>query len=164
MLATLAPALYAATLTAAGEVGPLEWRPLPPLPDPIGVAGPFVGTHRGVIVVAGGANFAAADAADLWDVAKQFQAAAFVLAPEPGEAGGYAWRSGFSLDAPVAYGASASTAAGIVCAGGDDGTQVFAAVFLLTWNPKTSTLAQRVLPPLPTPSTAGGAAVVGRHV
>ena len=40
------------------------------LPDEIGVAGPIVGTHQDVLVVAGGANFAKADAPDLWDLPK----------------------------------------------------------------------------------------------
>ena len=142
----------------------LEWRALPPLPDPVGVAGPFVGVHLGAIIVAGGANFAAADAADLWEVPKRFQAAAFVLGPRPGSAGDHAWRTGFALDRPLAYGASASTPAGIICAGGEDGTRVFADVVLLGWDPDEGKLVSRPLPPLPAPSTAGGAAVVGGHV
>lgn len=142
----------------------LEWRLLPPLPDPIGVAGPFVGAHRGAIVVAGGANFAAADAADLWDVPKKYQATASVLTRDADAAGPLAWQTGFALDRPLAYGASASTPAGIVCAGGEDGTRVFADVVLLGWDPEPRTLTARPLPPLPAPSTAGGAAVVGSQV
>lgn len=165
MVAAMGPAVVGATLAAAGEVGPpLDWQPLPPLPDPIGVAGPFVGTHQGGLVVAGGANFATTAAADLWSAPKRFQAAAFVLVPQPDAAGGYVWRTGFALDKPAAYGATASTPAGIVCVGGEDGTQALAEAFLLTWNPATGTLTQKPLPPLPVASTAGGAAVVGEHV
>ena len=142
----------------------LDWQPLPALPDPIGVAGPFVGTHRGGLVVAGGANFAAADAADLWEVPKRFQAAVFVLVRQGDGAAPNTWQTGFALDKPLAYGASASTPAGIVCAGGEDGTQVFADAFLLAWDPAAKKLAQAPLPPLPAPSTAGGAAVVDNHV
>ena len=167
--------LAAVSLLASGEpsggadpaplpASRLEWRVLPPLPDPIGVAGPFVGAHRGAIVVAGGANFAAADAADLWDVPKKYQATAAVLTRDTDGAGPFTWRTGFALDRPLAYGASASTPAGIVCAGGEDGTRVFADVVLLSWDPEPRTLTARPLPPLPAPSTAGGAAVVGSHV
>jgi len=35
----------------------LDWRQLPPLPDPTGFAGPFAGTSGGALIVAGGANF-----------------------------------------------------------------------------------------------------------
>jgi len=164
-IAILALAWVAVAPAAAADTRQwLDWQPLPALPDRLGVAGPFVGTHRGALIVAGGANFAAADAADLWDVPKRFQAAAFVLAGPGTRAAPYAWQSGFALDKPIAYGASASTPAGIVCAGGEDGTQAFADAFLLTWDPAAKKLSQAPLPPLPAPSTAGGAAVVGSHV
>jgi solute:Na+ symporter, SSS family len=165
LLAVLALAWVAVSPAAAADTRQwLDWQPLPPLPDPIGVAGPFVGTHRGGLVVAGGANFASADAADIWDVSKCFHAAAFVLARQGAGAVPYAWQTGFALGKPIAYGASASTPAGIVCAGGEDGTQVFADAFLLTWDPAAKKLTHAPLPPLPASSTAGGAAVVGNHV
>jgi SSS family solute:Na+ symporter len=162
--ATVALALAAAAAPAAETRQWLDWQPLPPLPDPIGVAGPFVGSHQGGLIVAGGANFAPAEAADLWEVPKRFHQAAFVLAPAAGEAGGYAWQTGFALERPLAYGACASTPAGIVCAGGDDGSAVSAEAFLLAWDPERGGLEQTPLPPLPAPSTAGGAALVGNHV
>jgi len=34
----------------------LDWQPFPDLPDPLGVAGPFVGVHNDALIVAGGAN------------------------------------------------------------------------------------------------------------
>ena len=162
--ATVVLALVAAAAPAAETRQWLDWQPLPPLPDPIGVAGPFVGSHQGGLIVAGGANFAAAEAADLWDVPKQFHQAAFVMAPAADEASGFAWRTGFALERPLAYGACASTPAGVVCAGGDDGSAVSAEAFLLTWDPERGGLEQTPLPPLPAPSTAGGAALVGDHV
>ncbi|MCH1440047.1 MAG: hypothetical protein L7W43_10350, partial [Rubripirellula sp.] len=40
------------------EEGLLTWSDeIPPLPDSIGVAGPFVGVHGEALIVAGGANF-----------------------------------------------------------------------------------------------------------
>jgi len=42
------------TLTLWAE--PL-WKPLPPIPDPVGVAAPFAGVSGGALIVAGGANF-----------------------------------------------------------------------------------------------------------
>ena len=43
---------------ADDEAIALDWRPLPDLPNELGVAGPFVGVHNGALIVAGGANFA----------------------------------------------------------------------------------------------------------
>jgi len=163
LLAAVVPCVAAALATAAEDRRWLDWQPLPALPDAIGVAGPFVGAHAGGLVVAGGANFAAVDAPDLWDLPKRYHAATFVLTPQGG-GGENSWQTGFSLDRPIAYGASASTPAGVVCAGGEDGATVFATAFLLVWDPATGRLTQRPLPPLPTPSTAGGAALVGSHV
>lgn len=140
----------------------LDWQPLPPLPDPLGVAGPFVGTHAGVLIVAGGANFGAADAPDLFELPKRFSEAAFVLTRADKTT--WAWQRGFALDRPVAYGAVASTPRGIVCIGGEDATQVFCEAFMLTWDPGRQSLTQTPLPALPQPSTAGGAAFVGSHV
>jgi len=166
--------LFAAGLVAASAgtaahgpqaSGPqFDWQPLPPLPAALGVAGPFVGLHQGAIVVAGGANFAAVEAADLWTVPKQFHAAACVLTCQDGLTGACAWHTGYTVDRPVAYGSSASTPAGVVCVGGEDGRRVFADAFLLTWDPVAGKLAQQPLPRLPGPSTGGGAAVVGSHV
>ena len=140
----------------------LAWEPLPALPDPLGVAGPFVGTHGNALIVAGGANFTTADAADLWEVPKRWQADAFVLARD-GD-GGFRWRTGFALDRPRGYGGCGSTPEGVVCAGGDDGTDVFADAFLLRWDAVRETLVQLPLPPLPEPVTASAVAVVGGHV
>jgi len=140
----------------------LDWQPLPQLPDPLGVAGPFVGTHAGVLIVAGGANFGAADAPDLFELPKRFSEAAFVLTR--GDKTAWAWQGGFALDRPVAYGAVASTPRGIVCTGGEDATQVFCEAFMLSWDPGRQSLTQTPLPAFPQPSTAGGAAFVGSHV
>lgn len=165
LVAATAASLAAGPLAPAADGPPcLDWQTLPALPDPLGVAGPFVGVHRGGLVVAGGANFAAADAADLWDVPKRFHAAAYVLTRPAGGTGPMVWRGGFELERALAYGASASTPAGVVCVGGEDGTRVSAEAFLLTWDPATATLARQPLPALPAPSTAGGAVTVGNHV
>jgi solute:Na+ symporter, SSS family len=159
-----ATSLLAASLAPAADTRRwLDWQPLPALPDAIGVAGPFVGAHGGGLIVAGGANFAAADAPDLWDRSKRYHAAAFVLVPREGDRR-YGWRTGFALDRPVAYGVSASTPAGVVCAGGEDGRQVCADAVLLTWDAAAGKLLKRPLPPLPVPTTAAGAALAGDHV
>jgi SSS family solute:Na+ symporter len=121
-----------------------------------------VGSHAGALIVAGGANFAPPDAADLWDVPKRWQRDAFVLTRATD--GSFNWQAGGSLDRPRGYGACVSTPWGVVGIGGDDGTDVFDDVFLLRWNPDRRTLDQAPLPSLPAAVTAAGAAVVGDHV
>ncbi|MBR90601.1 MAG: galactose oxidase, partial [Verrucomicrobiales bacterium] len=47
-----------ATCALAAAKPSLKWEQLPLFPkDHIGVAGPFVGVHNDVLIVAGGANF-----------------------------------------------------------------------------------------------------------
>lgn len=161
-LGTAALPLHATEPPTAAPEAWLDWKSLPPLPDPIGIAGPLVGVHDGGLIVAGGANFGPDDAADLWQLPKRFHRAVHVLTRSVD--GRLSWRTGFKLDRARAYGACASTPAGVVCAGGDDGTEVLADAFLLTWNAAAGALRQRPLPPLPAPRTAAGAAVVGGQV
>ncbi len=154
-------------LSATDEAGTspardwLDWRPLPSLPDPLGVAGPFVGAHGDALIVAGGANFTTADAADLWEVPKRWQADGFVLVKSEG--GDLRWRTGLALDRPRAYGGCCSVPEGVICIGGDDGTDVFRDAFLLLWNAEQESLGQLPLPPLPASVTAPAVAVVGDH-
>lgn len=150
-----------AVLAEPGAGGRLAWSPLPPLPDPIGVAGPFVGSHAGAVIVAGGANFAAADAADLWTLPKRWHATVHVLTGSPAAA---VWLAQPPLDHPVAYGAAATTPAGVACLGGDDGKAVSAAAFLLRWDPAARRVERIALPPLPAAVTSSAAAFVGDHV
>jgi SSS family solute:Na+ symporter len=142
----------------------LTWNELPALPDSIGVAGPFVGTHDGVVIVAGGANFSP----PVWEAEKTWHDRIWVLrhdGTDPNAAPRHPrWIDGGRLPWPRAYGASASTSHGVVCVGGNDATGTFADAFLLRWN----TTAERVecvpLPPLPQPSASGCAAAIGDTV
>ena len=59
----LAPALIALNVATiqvalAEEVSLLQWDELPALPNDLGVAGPFVGVHKDVLIVAGGLGIA----------------------------------------------------------------------------------------------------------
>lgn len=140
----------------------LAWQPLPPLPDPLGVAGPFVGSHRGAVVVAGGANFPTADGQDRWAVPKVWHHDVWVLAAGP--SGATEWLAQPPLDRPIGYGGSASTPAGVVCIGGEDGTRMFDTVTLLGWDPESRSVTSRALPPLPQPLAFGGATAIGSMV
>ena len=57
----------------------LKAEALPDLPDPIGMAGPFVGVHNDALIVAGGANFPVPEGEDLWEVPKIYHADAWAV-------------------------------------------------------------------------------------
>ena len=135
----------------------LKWESLPDLPESLGVAGPFAGSHKDALIIAGGANFAK----PIWATEKQWTQQIHVLAEEEGS---YTWHDGGLLKKPIAYGASVTTEKGIVCMGGNDGSQTFRDVFLLQWDPigkKTKTI---IYPSLPEPCAYGQAALVGNTI
>ena len=137
--------------------GFFSWERLPDLPDALGVAGPFVGTHRGVLMVAGGANFPA----PTWQSTKAYHGAIHVLAPG---GDGWKWTPAGDLEHPVGYGVSVSTPAGVVCIGGHDGSGVFDTTRLLTWDPDLGKVMTRALPSLPVATTHGTGVAIGNRV
>lgn len=132
----------------------LSWSELPPLPDPIGVAGPFVGVHRDALIVAGGANFPH----PVWENDKRWHDAIHVLIQKDSE---YRWIDAGKLHRPVAYGAAVSTAEGVVCIGGNDAEETFADVFLLRFDPDKELVEIVDYPPLPQRCAYASAAIVG---
>jgi len=154
---------------SAGETGPggrLHWSALPPLPPApgqarqIGLAGPFVGVHNDVPIVAGGANFP--DALPWRGGKKVWWPDAFALVRGPD--GKRSWRTdaGWRLPRALAYGAAVSTADGVVCIGGCDANRCYADAFRLSWNGRGLTATD--LPPLPRPLAFLGAARIGNVV
>ena len=133
----------------------LDWRQLPPLPDPIGFAGPFAGTSGGALIVAGGANFP--DKMPWEGGRKVWYDTAFVLDRTNG-----AWRGAFKLPRPLGYGVSVTTRDGVVCIGGSDAKQHVRDVSLLSW--KKGELKCEPLLPLPEPLANSCGAVVGKTV
>lgn len=140
------------------EPGPrdlLKWDSLPDLPDELGVAGPFVGTHNDSLIVAGGANFPR----PVWETSKVWHDRIHVLTR--GQDNKLSWHDGGKLSRPIAYGAAVSTKDGVVCIGGNDAESTFADVFLLQWNSKTQTIETIAYPALPGPCAFGAATLVG---
>jgi N-acetylneuraminic acid mutarotase len=133
----------------------LDWHQLPPLPDPIGFAGPYAGVSGGALIVAGGANFP--DKMPWEGGRKVWHDAAFVLDRTNG-----AWRGGFHLPRPLGYGVSVTTPEGVLCIGGSDERQHVRDVFLLTW--RRGKLHHRELPPLPAPLANSCGALLGQTV
>jgi SSS family transporter len=146
------------------------FEPLPDFPDPIGVAGAFVGWIGETLVVAGGANFAAADDPDLWTKPKRYGDTIWIL-KKPGStesAEGWRWERAGQLSEPLAYGAAVSIPQGLLCIGGENEIGPTRRVFLLQLVPQVSgtTVVESTqpFPPLDTPTTAMGAAMLGNDV
>lgn len=141
----------------AGAWAAPSWSPLPPLPDPVGVAAPFAGTPGGVLVVAGGANFPAGPP---WDGGKKvWHDTIWVLSSPSGP-----WRKGGALPQPRAYGVSLTHRDRLFCVGGSDATHHTAEVVGLRWRRgRIEPVAPDDLPPpLPMPMANGAGVVDGR--
>jgi SSS family solute:Na+ symporter len=145
------------TLANIGIASEIDWRSLPDLPDELGVAGPFVGVHNDVLIVAGGANFGR----PVWESPKQWHDAIHVLVKTDT---GYQWKSGGKLSRKIGYGTSVSTNGGVLCIGGNDAETTFQTVFLLAWSPAEETIEILDMPDLPTPLAYAQAAIIGSKV
>ena len=127
----------------------LSFSLLPDVPAEIGLGGPLVGTHEGVLVVAGGANFPTPlteGGSKVWhdDV--------YVLLP-----GAEQWITDQKLPRPLAYASCTSTPQGIVVVGGSDADQVYSTAFLMRWDAAAKQVHFEPLPDLPAASAFGSA-------
>ncbi len=151
--------------SASGQVA-LEWTELPELPTPSGatiqpgLAGAFTGISNDALIVAGGASFPD----PLNESVQTWHDDISVLVRDTNADESYRWITGQKLDRPVAFGASVSTARGVVCIGGNDSGRTFFDVFLLRWDPEEERVIQESLPNLPEPLTHADAAVIGDTV
>jgi len=146
----------ACILTLAQSVDLLEWTPLPPIPDELGVAGPYTGVHSDFLLVAGGANFPA----PVWESNKVWHDSIYGLSLDDENAN---WKTVGQLPRPLGYGACVSVPEGVVCIGGNDSGVVYDSVFLLSWNGE-SVVIDDSLPPLPQPLCYSVAAMIGSYI
>jgi SSS family transporter len=118
---------------------PVVWTEASPLPEPLGVAGPFVGVMDGSLYVAGGAHF---ETSPFQGGAKRWVDNVWAL-----DAPGGAWREAGKLPRPLGYGVSVSTPDGMIWAGGSDAQQHYRDV----WRVRSSNggVELEELPPLP---------------
>ncbi|MBI1312955.1 galactose oxidase [bacterium] len=120
----------------------LEWSQMPPLPDPIGFAGPFVGVAGDALIVAGGANFPEAAP---WDGGtKVWHDRVFVLPQPTGP-----WFEAGRLTQPLGYGVAVSWRDRMILIGGGDAQRHSPAVTELHWDGRSIQTAE--LPDLPQP-------------
>ena len=163
-------AILAAMATAARSAeGPaLRWSPLPTLPPAggearqWGLAGAFVGAHRGALIVAGGANFP--HAMPWRGGRKVWWADGFVLIRDGDGPARWLTSGEYALPRPLAYGASVSGPDGVTCIGGCDGTRCYADVLRLRWDPDRRVLVRQRLASLPRPLAFMSAARIGEVV
>ena len=142
-------------LLRSTEAFQLDWDELPPLPDRVGLAGPYAGVSGGALVVAGGANFPAEKP---WEGGRKvWQDEIYLLAKPGGE-----WRTAGRLPRPLAYGVSVTWGDALICIGGSDSQNHHADVFRLS--SASGHLERDDLPPLPIPLAYMGGAVVGKTV
>lgn len=111
----------------------------------IGVAGPVVGIHNEVMLLAGGANFPEAPP---WEGGKKaiYREGSALKRTRNGQ-----WKASgsFALERPVAYAASCSMPTGVVFAGGEDESGPLRAVWRLKWDAAARKVVQESLPELP---------------
>ncbi len=144
----------------------IEWSELPQLPPPApgikqpGVAGPFAGIHGTTLIIAGGANFR--DTMP-WHGGKKYYHDDIYALNLP--VNGSSWKScrgEISLPVPVAYGASASTEAGLVCMGGETELGLTDAAYIISGAGEKLIITP--LPPLPVPLSNAASASLGPKV
>lgn len=131
-----------------------NWQQLPPLPDVLGVAGPFAGVSRGALIVAGGANFP--DKMPWEGGKKVWHDRVWVLEKPDG-----AWRDAGKLPRPLAYGVSVSFGDDVICVGGSDSKRHSSDAFLLRW--QNGMLTTESLPSLPIALANHCGAIINRH-
>ncbi len=142
-------------LMNASPIPLLDWRQLPPLPDPCGFASSFVGTAGEALIVAGGANF---PDRQLWEGGKKrWDDRVFVLEPNAEQ-----WRLAGRLPGPLAYGVSVSIEQGVLCIGGSDETRHYESVFLLRL--EGGNVVIEPYPSLPKPVAMAAGARVGNII
>lgn len=158
-------AIICLTINACNRMN-VEWTELVPLPPPApgavqpGVAGPFTGLHGNTLIVAGGANFH--DTMPWHGGKKQYHDEIYLLNMTSGE---FAWQACKGLERlprPVAYGASASVGAGVVCMGGETESGLTDEVYIISVAGERPLITP--LPPLPVPLSGAASAAAGSVV
>ncbi len=133
----------------------VHWSQLPPLPDALGVAGPFAGVSGDVLLVGGGANFP--DKMPWEGGKKVWHDEVYALASATG-----AWKRVGKLPHPLAYGVSVTTPSGVVCIGGSDADRHYSDVFRLNY--RQGIFSVQPLPSLPMSIANGAGALVGETI
>jgi N-acetylneuraminic acid mutarotase len=154
-----------ATHLIAQESSIVNWKVAAQLPDlnrkpNPGLAGPVVGIHHGIMLIAGGANFP--DGLPWEGGQKKYHTAIYLyglstMQPIP-------LSSVDHLSKPLAYSASCNTTQGIVTAGGENANGYSTEVFLFALDAQTKALSILELPSLPIATSNAVAVSYGQSV
>lgn len=114
--------------TSIGGNGRLvgEWKQLPSIPVPEGLAGTFTGISNGALLVAGGANFP--DKKPWEGGIKKWYDSVFVLEKPEGQ-----WKLAGKLPRSLGYGISVTHGNAVICVGGSDAERHHTSAFRLEW-------------------------------
>jgi len=154
-----------AALAASAHVD-LKWSEpfrLPPVETGLanpGVARAYCGEHNGMVLLAGGSNFAEKPLAD--GGRKTYQVTIYGCSSETN-----GWRPVGELPTPMGEGVAVSTPRGIVCVGGAEGRfgeTATAKAFLMTWDAALRKVGFAPLPAFPYPVKMAAAAARGNRV
>lgn len=149
----------------AAEHEQLSWSLLPELPNSLGLGGPYAGNDRGVLIVAGGANFPNGLPWDEPPGEKVWHDEVYVY-----DRDNKAWLSSSQLATPfrlpkrLAYGVSISTYDGLLLIGGEEDGAAVADVLRLRWDSGTQQMSFESLPSLPKPSSYLAGGMIGSTV
>lgn len=134
----------------------LKWSDLPALPDTEGWAGMYAGVSNGVLIAAGGSQYA--NGIPWWQGGqKTWSDRVFYLESPDG-----AWKeSTLKLPRPMGNGASLNTNQGLLCIGGADNEHHYADVFQLAYKNGEITLTPWT--PLPEPRAAMSVAILNHR-
>ena len=141
--------MTAALASCGGEQ--TQTRSIPDYPITGGVSAPFAGVVDGQLIVAGGCNFP--DKPVTEGGKKVFYAKSFSVdlsAPDT------VWAEQTDIKTPAAYGAAVETPEGLVCAGGQYGSETLRDVYIIRYNKGTAKTEVDSLPSLPVGIDNGG--------
>ena len=146
-------AITTAVLASCGgeQTQTIQNKSIPDYPIIGGVSAPFAGVVDGQLIVAGGCNFP--DKPVTEGGKKVFYAKSYSVdlnAPDT------VWTEQTDIKTPAAYGAAVETPAGLVCAGGQCGTETLRDVYIIKYDKATAKTAVDTLQPLPVGIDNGG--------
>ena len=145
----------------------ITWSELTRLPAPdkkqtqLGVAGAFTGISNGVLLIAGGANFPHGMP---WQGGKKTYRNDIYALKKQGSKYNWITTKRSEFHQKIAYGSSATTAMGIVCAGGETPSGISKGVFLVNWDASKNDVIFKSLPDLPVPVANAGMTSIGNTV